>query len=154
MKITSTRPAWLASIFILLLLDTATAGEQVADVWKDPNCGCCDDWVMHLEDAGIEVRTFNTGNVDQRKHLGISDELSSCHTVKIGGYVFEGHVPADDIKRFLAQQPRAIGLAVPGMPIGSPGMDGAIYGEREDLYDVLLVTLDGSTRTFQSHGGD
>ncbi len=78
-------------------------------------------------------------------------KYGSCHTAKIGKYVIEGHVPADDIKRMLKEGPDAIGLAVPGMPVGSPGMDGEIYGERRDAYDVLIVDSDGSARVFNSY---
>lgn len=120
-------------------------------VWKDPNCGCCGDWVKHLQASGFLVQVFDTGNTAARKRLGMPDALGSCHTARVGGYVIEGHVPAADILRLLREKPDALGLAVPGMPIGSPGMDGPEYKGRRDAYDVLLVARVGTTRVFQSH---
>ena len=120
-------------------------------VWKDPNCGCCGDWVKHLQSNGFLVQVIDTGNVAARKRLGMPDALGSCHTARVGGYVIEGHVPAADILRLLREKPDALGLAVPGMPIGSPGMDGPEYKGRRDPYDVLLVSRGGATRVFQSH---
>lgn len=122
------------------------------EVWKDPNCGCCGDWIKHLESNGFVVRVNDTGNTAARKRLGIADKLGSCHTGWVGGYALEGHVPARDIQRLLKDKPQALGLAVPGMPIGSPGMDGAVYGGRQDPYDVLLILKDGRTRVYQSYG--
>ncbi|MCY1372943.1 hypothetical protein D9M69_601840 [compost metagenome] len=86
-----------------------------------------------------------------RKRLGLPDKYASCHTALIGGYVVEGHVNAREIRRLLAEKPKAIGLSVPGMPVGSPGMDGAVYGGRKDPYDVVLVLPDGSGRVYQSY---
>lgn len=127
------------------------ASELIAEVWKDPNCGCCGDWIQHLKDADIQVRTFDVGNAQMRSKLGIAPQLGSCHTAKIGGYAVEGHVPVADIKRLLDEKPEAVGLAVPGMPIGSPGMDGPVYGERKDPYAVLLIHADGSTEVYQDY---
>ncbi len=127
-------------------------GKPLVEVWKDPNCGCCLDWVKHLEANGFAVRVNDTGNSAARKRLGIPDKLGSCHTGLVGGYAIEGHVPAREIQRLLKEKPQALGLAVPGMPIGSPGMDGEVYGNRQDPYDVLLVAKDGSARVFQSYG--
>ncbi|MDP2818898.1 MAG: DUF411 domain-containing protein [Polaromonas sp.] len=121
------------------------------EVWKDPNCGCCKDWVDHLQASGFQVKVHDIGNAAARKRLGIPDKLGSCHTASISGYVIEGHVPASDIHRLLKEKPRAVGLALPGMPVGSPGMDAPIYGGRKDPYDVLLVLKDGSTRIYQSY---
>ena len=122
------------------------------EVWKDPNCGCCADWVKHLESNNFVVKVNDTGNTSARKRLGIADKLGSCHTALVGGYAIEGHVPARDIQRLLKDKPQALGLTVPGMPIGSPGMDGQVYGGRQDPYDVLLILKDGSTRVYQSYG--
>ena len=122
-------------------------------VWKDPNCGCCNDWVELMRADGFQVQVFDTGNVAVRQRLGLPAKYGSCHTALVGGYVVEGHVAAGEIRRLLAQKPDAIGLAVPGMPVGSPGMDGPVYGNRRDAYDVLLVQRDGSTRVFQHHAG-
>ena len=123
----------------------------VLQVWKDPNCGCCKDWVVHLQAEGFQVQTFDTGNAAVRKRLGLPDKFGSCHTGLVGGYVIEGHVPAREIRRLLTEKPKAIGLAVPGMPVGSPGMDGAEYGNRRDPHDVVLVMPDGSARVYQSY---
>ena len=123
-------------------------------VWKDPNCGCCQDWVNHLQADGFQVQVFDTGNTAVRKRLGLPDKFGSCHTGLIGGYVIEGHVNAREIRRLLAEKPKAIGLAVPGMPVGSPGMDGPVYGERRDAYDVVLVQPDGTGRVYQHYAGN
>lgn len=125
--------------------------QPVIEVWKDPNCGCCKDWVTHLEGKGFAVKVYETGNNAVRARLGIPQKLGSCHTALIQGYAIEGHVPASDIVRLLKEKPQAIGLAVPGMPVGSPGMDGEVYGGRRDRYDVLLVMKDGSSKVFQSY---
>jgi hypothetical protein len=121
------------------------------EVWKDPACGCCKDWVAHLQANGFQVRLNDTGNAQARARLGIAEDLGSCHTALVEGYAIEGHVPARDIKRLLHERPRAIGLAVPGMPVGSPGMDGAAYGGRKDSYSVLLVAANGSTSVYQRY---
>lgn len=118
-------------------------------VWKDPHCGCCQDWVRHLEQSGFQVNVHSTGNTEARKRLGMPDVLGSCHTAEIAGYAIEGHVPAQDIVRLLRDKPVAVGLAVPGMPIGSPGMDGAVYQGRKDPFDVLLVGKDGRATVYR-----
>lgn len=126
-------------------------GRALVEVWKSPSCGCCKDWIAHLEANGFASKVHDTGNTGMRGRLGIPVALGSCHTALVGGYAIEGHVPAADLRRLLAERPQAIGLAVPGMPVGSPGMDGAVYGGRRDPYDVLLVGRDGSTRVFTSY---
>lgn len=123
----------------------------LVEVWKDPSCGCCKDWVSHLESNGFAVKVNETGNSAMRQRLGIPQKLGSCHTALVGGYAVEGHVPATDIRRLLKDKPQAVGLTVPGMPVGSPGMDGAVYGNRRDPYDVLLVLKSGDTRVFSSY---
>jgi hypothetical protein len=124
----------------------------LVEVWKDPNCGCCKDWVTHMEANGFAVKVNDTGNNAMRAKLGIPVKLGSCHTALVGGYAVEGHVPAADIRRLLKDKPKAVGLSVPGMPVGSPGMDGAVYGKRRDPYDVVLVLdKDGNTRVFASY---
>ena len=130
-----------------------TAVKPALEVWKDPNCGCCQLWVEHLQAHGFEVKVHDVGNTAVRKRLGVPERLGSCHTASVAGYVIEGHVPAADILRLLRQKPQALGLAVPGMPIGSPGMDGEVYKGRRDAYEVLLVQRDGSTRTFNKYPG-
>jgi hypothetical protein len=142
--------AFLASS-LCIAAAAATEGSSSVEVWKSPDCGCCIDWVEHLQESGFAVKTNDTDQttLDQIKRMaGITDELASCHTGKIGGYVVEGHVPASDIKRLLAERPDAKGLAVPGMPIGSPGME---VGDKKEPFDVLLVKKDGKTETFAKH---
>ncbi|SFC49221.1 Uncharacterized conserved protein [Polaromonas sp. OV174] len=125
------------------------------EVWKDPNCGCCQDWVKHLQANGFDVKVHDTGNTAARARMGVPQKLGSCHTaqliVKGRAYALEGHVPAGDVQRLIKERPAGIGLTVPGMPIGSPGMDGPEYGGRQDPYDVLLINTDGSTRVYQSY---
>jgi hypothetical protein len=138
----------------LTLLAAPAIGAQavvVVEVWKDPNCGCCEDWVVHLKQAGFSVKVNDQGNDATRKRLGIPDALGSCHTGSVQGYALEGHVPAADIRRLLREKPQAVGLAVPGMPVGSPGMDGAVYQGRKDPYKVLLVAKDGSSTVFTAY---
>jgi hypothetical protein len=106
-------------------------------VTRDPNCGCCGGWVDHMKAAGFPVEVVTTPQVNRVKaRLGVPDDLASCHTAEVAGYVIEGHVPADAIKRLLAEKPQAKGLAVPGMPVGSPGME--VAGVENDTYDVVL----------------
>ncbi|MDO8386832.1 MAG: DUF411 domain-containing protein [Polaromonas sp.] len=128
----------------------AQARPQV-EVWKDPNCGCCKDWVIHMEANGFDVKVHDSGNSATRKRLGVPDKLGSCHTALVGGYAIEGHVPAREVHRLLKERPAALGLSVPGMPVGSPGMDGPEYGTRKDPYDVVLVSRNGRTRVYQSY---
>lgn len=120
-------------------------------VYQDPDCGCCFDWIDHLEENGFEVEAEfrnDMGNVKQQ--AGVPQQLGSCHTAIVGDYVIEGHVPADDIKALLHNAPEGIqGLTVPGMPVGSPGME---RGDQLDPYDVLSFTSDGATRVVASYG--
>jgi hypothetical protein len=120
-------------------------------VWKSPSCGCCKDWIALLQRDGFAVQTIDEGNNAARARFGLPARYGSCHTARIGSYVVEGHVPAREIRRLLADKPDAIGVAVPGMPVGSPGMDGPEYGGRRDPYDVLLVHRDGSSRVYASY---
>ena len=129
------------------------AGGVPLEVWKDPSCGCCQDWVTHLEANGFRVKVHDTGNNAVRAQLGIDRKYGSCHTAVVGGYAIEGHVPAREIKRLLAEKPQARGLAVPGMPVGSPGMDGPAYGGRKDAFDVLLLSRDGTSKVYQHYEG-
>ena len=150
------RRTWLASSAAFLAastlpLATTAAAPTPVEVWKDPSCGCCKDWVDHMQANGFQVTVHETGNNAVRARLGLPQKLGSCHTALVGGYLVEGHVPASDVRALLQQKPKALGLAVPGMPVGSPGMDGAVYGERRDPYDVLLVAHDGSARVFKSY---
>ena len=120
-------------------------------VWKDPNCGCCKDWVIHLEKNGFNVSVFDQGNQAARTRLGMPTKFASCHTALVEGYVLEGHVPATDIQTLLKEKPQALGLAVPGMPIGSPGMDDDAYLGRRDAFNVLLVQKDGASTIFKTY---
>ena len=138
----------------LPLLAAPALGAQtqpLVEIWKDPNCGCCGDWVAHLQASGFRTKVNDMGNTAARKRLGVPEKLGSCHTGLVGGYAIEGHVPAREIWRLLKEKPPALGLSVPGMPVGSPGMDGEVYGNRRDPFDVLLIARDGSTRVFQSY---
>lgn len=124
------------------------------EVYKSPTCGCCNDWIEHLRAHGFQVNGTDVPVPGvYRARLGLPERYGSCHTALIAGYVIEGHVPAREIKRLLAERPAALGLAVPGMPVGSPGMDGPAYGGRVDPYDVLLVRRDGSSAVFASYRG-
>jgi hypothetical protein len=123
----------------------------LVEVWKSPTCGCCQDWVTHLEANGFRVKVNDVGNTAARARLKVPTTRGSCHTAWVGRYAIEGHVPAADIHRLLQERPDAIGLAVPGMPVGSPGMDGPAYDNRQDPYDVLLIARDGSTQVFNSY---
>ena len=134
------------------LLPPAWADEvPLVEVWKSPTCGCCKVWIRHLEAHGFKVRAHDQGNTDARAALGIPLAYGSCHTARVGGYAIEGHVPAREIHRLLKDKPAAVGLAVPAMPIGSPGMDGPEYGGRRDPYEVLLVQRDGRSIVYQAY---
>jgi hypothetical protein len=126
-------------------------GATPIEVWKSPSCGCCADWIRHLEAHGFKARVHDQGNTDRRARLGMPLRFGSCHTALVGGYAIEGHVPAREVRRLLAERPDAVGLAVPAMPLGSPGMDGPEYGGRRDAYDVFLVLRDGSAKVYQSY---
>ena len=125
----------------------AEAATQV-DVFKSPYCGCCEQWIEHLRSNGFQVQTHKATELPADvKKLRIPETLESCHTAKIGGYVVIGHVPVADIRRLLKEKPKAIGLSVPGMPIGSPGMEQG----KPVPYETLLVQLDGTTRAYARH---
>ncbi len=127
------------------------AGGPSIEVWMGLGCGCCKDWVKHLEENGFDVRRHEGGNTEARDRLGMPVRYGSCHTGEISGYAIEGHVPAADVRRLVEQKPDAIGLSVPAMPRGSPGMDGPAYGNVKDPYDVLLIGRDGNASVFQSY---
>jgi hypothetical protein len=128
----------------------ASAAGPIISVYKSATCGCCTEWVRHLTKNGFTVEAHNVANPsDHREKAGIPNELGSCHTATVNGYAIEGHVPASEIKRLLAEKPKAKGLAVPAMPMGSPGME----GDRKDPYDVLLVKENGSTAVYKHYNG-
>jgi hypothetical protein len=138
-------------LLLLLLVAAGTAGAQSAtqiEVFKSPYCGCCEKWVEHMKRNGFTVSAHNVNDVPAvRENLGMPDRLGSCHTAKVGGYVIEGHVPAADVRRLLKEKPKAIGLAAPGMPQGSPGMETTAPVP----YETLLVQTGGSTHVFARH---
>lgn len=118
-------------------------------VYKSPTCGCCGDWVDHMKENGFEVDVTDTDDMNQIKSdAGLTPQLSSCHTAFVGDYVIEGHVPAADVRRLIEEQPDAHGISVPGMPMGSPGME---IGDRKDHYQVLLFNEEGQTKVFAEH---
>lgn len=127
----------------------AAGAAQSIHVYKSPTCGCCGDWIDHLEENGFKVKATNTDNMGKIKaDAGLIAGLGSCHTAFVGDYVIEGHVPADDIKRLISEAPQATGLSAPGMPMGSPGME---IGDRKDHYKVILFNKAGQTRIFSEH---
>ena len=130
-----------------------SAEGPLVEVWKSPTCGCCGDWIQHMQANGFRVKVNEVDNTAPvRKRVGFAEKFGSCHTATVGGYALEGHVPAREVKRLLADKPRGVvGIAVPGMPIGSPGMDGPAYGGKKDPYDVVLVKRDGSAAVYQSY---
>jgi len=126
-------------------------GPREIVVNKSPWCGCCEAWIGLLKEAGYTVIVQNSKDLDPVKTaLAVPQHLQSCHTAVIDGYVVEGHVPLEDIARMLEERPAAIGIAVPGMPMGSPGME---RRGRKDKYDVILFSAEGSEEIYSSHGG-
>ena len=140
----------IVSFLITLLLLTSfnvsyATGLPEIEVYKSPTCGCCNDWIDHLKENGFPVKAHNTNSVEKIKDLaGVGRNLRSCHTAVVEGYVIEGHVPADLIKKMLKDKADINGLTVPGMPMGSPGME----GHRKDDYQVLTMEKDGTTRVY------
>lgn len=143
----------LATAAVLAVTPSCAAPAKAAiKVYKDPSCGCCTAWAEHLTENGFAVTVEeDTDMAALKAKLGVPDDLGSCHTGVIAGYAIEGHVPAKDIKRLLAQKPAAIGLAVPAMPINSPGME--VPGEPDEPYTVWLFSKDGTRSAFAKHGG-
>ena len=156
------KATWLVGLISLIFALTACSDEKAIelinaskittlvklDVYKSPTCGCCGRWVSHIDDKGFDAVTHHPADLnDVKRQLGIAPQYWSCHTgVSKEGYIFEGHIPADTMRRFLAEKPAgALGLSVPGMPIGSPGME---MGNRRDDYDVLLLKKDGSSSVY------
>ena len=134
----------------LALIDCVqTAAAATIEVVKSPYCGCCTQWIEYLRHEGFEVNVTEAEDVTPAaRRLGVPDELRSCHTASIEGYAIEGHVPAEDIRRLLAERPDALGIAVPGMPLGSPGME---QGSTRQPYAVILFTREGRRTTFAQH---
>lgn len=135
--------AALASVPVL-----ASAAPPVVDVYENPACGCCKAWIKHLQANGLQARVHEVASPDDiRAKLGLPGDLGSCHSATVDGYFIEGHVPAAEIKRLLAERPKAKGLSVPEMPRGSPGMESM----RREPYDVLLVRPDGKTTVYKHY---
>ncbi|MEX2530670.1 MAG: DUF411 domain-containing protein [Gemmatimonadota bacterium] len=119
-------------------------------VYASPTCGCCSDWVSHAEENGFEVEVVHRNDMGRvKEELGLPVGLASCHTGVVNGYVVEGHVPAEDLRRFLAEAPEVRGLTVPGMPVGAPGME--VPTGQVDEYDVLTFTAEGETTVYASY---
>lgn len=136
-----------ALLAVFLVGSAALAADMT--VTKSPWCGCCSAWIEHMRQAGFEVTVHEEEDLTAIKEkMGVEPKLQSCHTGEVEGYVIEGHVPAEDVLRLLAERPKARGLTVPGMPAGSPGME---MGDRKDAYDVLLIKEDGTTEVFSKH---
>lgn len=143
--------ALVAGAGVRVALDARTpmpADGPVVTVYKSATCGCCKNWVAHLRENGFEVEAVDTEQLDRIKaEHGVPGQLRSCHTAVVDGYVIKGHVPADLVRRFLAERPpEAAGLAVPGMPIGSPGME--VPGRPAESYDVIAFTEDGRAAVY------
>jgi hypothetical protein len=134
---------------LALIACGGAAAAQTIEVMKTPTCGCCAFWVDHLRAEGFEVTVTDLPDLTAvARALRVPDDLRSCHTARIGGYAVEGHVPAADIRRLLAERPDAAGIAAPGMPIGSPGME---QGDLTEPYQVILFTRDGRRSLFAQH---
>lgn len=122
----------------------------VVNVYRSPGCGCCKGWADHLGKAGFATILIELDDLaETKRRAGVPAAFEACHTALVEGYFVEGHVPAADIRRLLAERPKARGLAVPGMPVGSPGME--VAGVAAERFETLLIALDGSPRTFASH---
>lgn len=131
-------------------LPASPAALPLLVVHKTPTCGCCGAWVEHMRQAGFTVEVHDADNLEPvKRRLGVPYGKGSCHTAEIDGYLVEGHVPAEDVKRLLAQRPQARGLVLPGMPLGSPGME--LPDGRSEPYTVELVARDGATTAFARH---
>lgn len=151
---TTRRFALLAGLLLGPRSLLAAEPRPALEVWKTATCGCCKDWIRHLQIHGIEVTAHDvseTARREMRQRMGLADAFGSCHTARVGGYVVEGHVPARDIFRLLRERPAALGLAVPGMPVGAPGMDGPEYGGQKDPYSVLLVQRSGASTVYHAY---
>jgi hypothetical protein len=143
----------IAGVALVATLTSAShhsaAVPAAVTVFKDPNCGCCKEWVAHLRKHAFQVTSKDTSDVSAVKRTArVPQRLYSCHTAFVNGYVVEGHVPAADVRRLLKEKPKVAGIAVAGMPAGSPGME---VGDRKDPYDVIAFNRDGTTQVFARH---
>ncbi len=138
-----------AITFAALALPGLASAAGVITMHKDPNCGCCSAWADRMRDAGFEVVTKASHDMQSVKHAhGVPGQLASCHTATVDGYVIEGHVPAADVQRLLSQRPAVTGIAVPGMPLGSPGME---VGGQQEAFQVVAFDADGRMAVFAKH---
>ncbi len=143
------RKTLFTSLAVVAMFVGTAAHAATMTVYKSPACGCCAKWVEHVEKHGFTVKTVPTDDMMAvKKKAGVPDTLMSCHTTIVGGYVVEGHVPAADIKRLLAQKPRAKGIAVAGMPMGAPGME---HGNHRQPYATMLIGTNGKATVFARH---
>lgn len=149
---------WMAVVPVVAGLGLGTLGVTAAqraaqptvEVYKTATCGCCAKWVEHLEAHGFTVKTTNLDDLSAIKETrGVPRRVQSCHTAVVGGYVVEGHVPASDVQRLLKEKPAVAGIAVGGMPIGSPGME--VAGVQPQAFDVMAFDKQGQTTVFSSH---
>lgn len=142
------KPRHIVPLLLAVAAPSYAAGPAPVELWKSPYCSCCGKWVEHMRSAGFEVRVHPSSDLmASRAATGMPHRYGSCHSAKVAGYAVEGHVPAADVKRLLAERPRAVGLAVPSMPPGSPGME----GPRKAAYDTLVVGMDGKAAVFARH---
>lgn len=148
------KPLYIAGIVAIALvagvfLSRGTGAQDLpaVTVYKSPSCGCCSKWVTHLEENGFEVKAIDTHDTAKMKmQHGVPGDLTACHTALVDGYVVEGHVPADVVKTMLTDRPEIDGITVPGMPMGSPGME----GDRVDNYDIIAFRKDGKRAVYAS----
>lgn len=143
------KPSKFLSAALIMLATAGASAEPLPEVvmHKDPNCGCCGKWAEHLQAAGFRVKTVNEADMQRvKQQFGVPGKLGSCHTARVGGYLIEGHVPASTIKRLLREKPSVAGLAAPGMPLGSPGME--VPGQKE-AYDVMAFDRAGKARVYE-----
>lgn len=144
-----TRRALLGALAAGVAMPARAQAGPVIDVVKTPTCGCCNGWIAHVRGAGFQVRVRDVPDTTPyARRLGVPDDLRSCHTASVGGYAVEGHVPAADIRRLLSARPQAAGIAVPGMPMGSPGME---HGSHRQPYQTILFTRAGRRSVFARH---
>ena len=145
------RPLALACLLLLAPEAISRAEPSAVEMWRSPGCSCCAKWAAHLRGAGygVTIKDAASGILAKiKRDAGIGEKLASCHTAHIGDYVVEGHVPVEDIQRLLREKPDAIGLAMPGMPIGSPGMES---GDTKEPYEVILMKKDGTSEVWARH---
>lgn len=148
-------------VVAIALINPSTAQAQAVTeltVYRSPSCNCCGHWVEHMQAAGFAVEDVVTDDMEAIKaQYGVPEALASCHTALVAGYVIEGHVPAADVRRLLSDRPAVLGIAAPGMPVGSPGMEtgdgpsGPVFDHRVDPYTVVSFTKTGETATFAEH---